>query len=275
MAKEEVFLQIGHVKTTNKLKWQGIPQWLSVILTLMGMVIVWQLLYVFFTIPKYILPSPWDIAVRFSQETGMLIRHSLVTLQEVLLGFLMSVAVGIPIAILIVHSKYFKNTIYPILIGVHCIPMVSLAPLLIIWLGFDMKTKVIIAFMISVFPIIINSVVGMQSMDKEMHDLARSLRASKWQIFLYFRLPKALPNIFGGFKVGITLAVVGAVVAEFVASDKGLGYLQLMANSQLDTTLEFCTLFMLAIIGIGLFYGMDLIERVAIPWNKGQRGKSE
>jgi NitT/TauT family transport system permease protein len=153
--------------------------------------------------------------------------------------------------------------------------MVSLAPLLIIWFGFDMKTKVIIAFMISVFPIIINAVVGMQSMDKEMLNLARSMRASKWQIFIYFRLPTALPSIFGGFKVGITLAVVGAVVAEFVASDRGLGYLQLMANSQLDTTLEFCTLFMLAMMGIGLFYGMDMIERLAMPWNKGKRGEKE
>jgi NitT/TauT family transport system permease protein len=275
MAKEEDFLHIQQDRPAKKLKWDGIPQWLSVILTLIGMVVVWQLLYLVFNIPKFIIPSPWDIAVRFSHETGMLFRHSLVTLQEVLLGFLMSVAIGIPIAILIVYSKYFANTFYPILIGVHCIPMVSLAPLLIIWFGFDMRTKVIIAFMISVFPVIINAVVGMQSMDKEMLNLARSLRASKWQIFIFFRLPTALPSIFGGFKVGITLAVVGAVVAEFVASDRGIGYLQLMANSQLDTTLEFCTLFMLAMMGIGLFYCMDLIERLAMPWNKGKRGKRE
>ncbi len=270
MEKENSELVLNQTNSFRKVKIKKVPQWVTVVLTLVGLVGFWQLLYLVFPIPHYLLPSPFSIAERMYLDAEMLFYHSLVTLEEVLLGFAISVVFGIPLAVLIVYSKYFANTIYPILVGIHCIPMVSLAPLLVIWFGYSMTTKVMIACLISVFPVIINAVVGMQSMDKEMDNLARSLRASNLQTFLYFRLPKALPSIFGGFKVGITLAVVGAVVAEFVASERGLGYLQLVANSQLDTTLEFCALFLLAFMGIGLFYLVELVGRFAMPWKRGR-----
>ncbi|WP_245809690.1 ABC transporter permease [Cohnella massiliensis] len=257
-----------------KLKWRQVSQGISVTMTLAALLIVWQALYWVFPIPEYLVPSPLRIAERFIQDFASLMRHAGYTLTEVLAGFFLSVLIGIPVAILIVSYRYFANTVYPILVGVHCIPMVAMAPLLVIWFGYEMKTKILIVFLISFFPIVINAVIGLQSMDKEMYSLARSMRASRLQIFTYFRLPKALPSMFGGFKVGITLAVVGAVVAEFVASSRGIGYLQLVANSQLDTTLEFCALFILAVMGIGLFYIVHFIERLAMPWHQGLKRRS-
>jgi NitT/TauT family transport system permease protein len=244
---------------------------ISVTLTLIGLIGLWQLSTIVFKIPTYLLPSPHEISIRFVSEFSLLFHHMTITLFEVILGFAFSVFVGLPIAILIVYSRYFANSFYPILVAVQCIPMIAIAPLLVIWFGFGLTTKVILAALISFFPIVINAVVGMKSLDKEMLYLARSLKATEWEIFFYFRLPKALPQLFGGFKVGITLAVVGAIVAEFVASEKGLGYLQLLANARLDTTMVFCSLVMLAAMGIALFYFVHLLERLMMPWYHGNR----
>jgi ABC-type nitrate/sulfonate/bicarbonate transport system, permease component len=248
---------------------------LSVILTIVGLFALWQLICWAGSIPEYILPTPSDILLRMVEDADALYRHSLVTLWEVFLGFAMAVAFGIPLAILLVYSRYISQSFFPIIVGIHCVPMVSLAPLLIIWFGFGLLTKVLIAFLISFFPIVINTTVGLRSMEKEMLNLAKSLRASSAQTFLYFRLPKALPSIFGGLKVGITLAIVGAIVAEFVASEKGLGYLQLMANSQLDVTMEFAVIFTLGIIGIGLFNLVGWIERLSMPWYHATRKEAD
>lgn len=191
---------------------------------------------------------------------------------EIFAGFGLSIVIGIPFAIVVVYSKYASQAFFPILIGLQCIPMVSLAPLLIVWFGFGMLSKVLIAFLISFFPILVNTIAGLKSMEKDMFMLSQSLRANSMQVFLYFRLPKALPSIFAGFKVGITLAVVGAVVAEFVSSERGLGYLQLVASSKLDVTLQFCVIVALAIIGLGLYNLVSILERMSIPWYKASRG---
>ncbi|MCK0472860.1 ABC transporter permease [Halalkalibacter sp. APA_J-10(15)] len=253
-----------------------IPQFVWAVLTLLGMASIWQLLTIVMDIPRYILPSPIDIGTRFVSDFQVLFSHSLTTLTEVLLGFGLSLAIGIPLAISIVYSRYLANSLYPILIGIQCIPMVSIAPILVIWFGYGLTTKILLACLISFFPVVINSVVGFRSLDKDMHDLGKSIGISEWKIFFYLRLPNALPHLFGGFKVGITLAVVGAIVGEFVASEHGLGYLQLTANARLDTTLVFATLLTLAIIGILLFCIVHLFERILMPWyheNKAGGGK--
>ncbi|MFF2484592.1 ABC transporter permease [Paenibacillus sp. NPDC058071] len=250
----------------------NLSQSLSVIATVAGMLVIWQLVCIIFEVPVYLLPTPLDIIQRIIVDWDVLIRHSGVTIFEILSGFGLSVVFGIPAAIIIVYSKYFSRSIFPILIGLQCVPMISIAPLLITWLGFGMVTKVIIAFLISFFPIIVNAVVGLKSTEKDMLMLAASLRANSLQVFLHFRLPKALPSIFGGFKVGITLAVVGAVVAEFVSSNRGLGYLQLVANSKLDITMQFCVIITLAIIGLVCYNLVGWIEKIAIPWYRAARG---
>ncbi|OLO28144.1 ABC transporter permease [Alkalihalophilus pseudofirmus] len=253
-----------------------LPQSLWATLTLVGLLSIWQFLTSLLEIPRYILPSPVDIIGRFITDFHMLFNHSLTTLTEVLLGFGLSLVIGVPLAVSIVYSRYLANSLYPILIGIQCIPMVSIAPILVIWFGYGLTTKVILACLISFFPIVINSVVGFRSLDKDMHDLGKSIGISEWKIFFYLRLPNALPHLFGGFKVGITLAVVGAIVGEFVASERGLGYLQLTANARLDTPLVFATLLTLAIIGMLLFFFVHLMEKVFMPWyhaNKAGGGK--
>ncbi|WP_062048352.1 ABC transporter permease [Bacillus sp. JCM 19034] len=253
-----------------------IPRFVWALLTLLGAVVVWQMLTILLDIPSYLLPSPLDIGTRFVLDFQMLFSHSITTVTEVLLGFSLSLVIAIPLAISIVYSRYLANSLYPILIGIQCIPMVSIAPILVIWFGYGLTTKILLACLISFFPIVINSVVGFRSLDKDMHDLGKSIGISEWKVFFYLRLPNALPHLFGGFKVGITLAVVGAIVGEFVASEHGLGYLQLTANARLDTPLVFATLVALAIIGMLLFSIVHLFERILMPWyheNKAGGGR--
>ena len=249
----------------------SIPKSFWSLLTLLGLALLWQLLTILLEIPRYLLPSPIEIVSRMVTEYNILFSHSVVTLSEVLLGFALSLVVGIPLAISIVYSKYLANSLYPILIGIQCIPMVSIAPILVIWFGYGLTTKILLACLISFFPIVINAVLGFRSLDKDMHDLGSSIGISEWKIFFYLRLPNALPHLFSGFKVGITLAVVGAIVGEFVASESGLGYLQLTANARLDTTLVFATLFTLAIIGMLLFSMVHLLEKWIMPWYQGNK----
>lgn len=258
------------------MKKKHLPQSLWAVLTLIGFFILWQAATVLFEIPRYLLPSPAEIFLRMVTDFNVLLSHSLTTITEVALGFALSLIIGIPLAISIIYSRYLANSLYPILIGIQCIPMVSIAPILVIWFGYGLTTKVLLACLISFFPIVINAVVGFRSLDKDMHDLGRSIGISEWKNFFYLRLPHALPHLFGGVKVGVTLAVVGAIVGEFVASEQGLGYLQLTANARLDTPLVFATLFTLAIIGILLFATVHLTEKLVMPWynaNKAQGGK--
>ncbi|MFC0469185.1 ABC transporter permease [Halalkalibacter kiskunsagensis] len=267
--------RINQAQTTITKRKIEVPQYVWSVLTLIGLGLLWQMLTVLLNIPSYILPSPLAIVTKFITEFSMIFSHSLTTLSEVLLGFGLSLLVGIPLAISIVYSRYLATSFYPILIAIQCIPMVSVAPILVIWFGYGLATKVLLASLISFFPIVINSVVGFRSLDSDMHDLGRSIGISEWKIFYYLRLPNALPHLFGGFKVGITLAVVGAIVGEFVASERGLGYLQLTANNRLDTVMVFATLLALALVGMLLFFAVHVVERLVMPWynsTKAERG---
>ncbi|MBI3078619.1 MAG: ABC transporter permease, partial [Deltaproteobacteria bacterium] len=154
----------------------------------------------------------------------------------------------------------------PYLVASQTTPIIVLAPLFLVWFGFGILSKVVVSFLIAFFPIVIDTVVGMRSVEPEMLHLARSLGARPLQVFAKFRFPKALPNIFGGLKVGITLAVVGAIVGEFIGANAGLGYLQLQANSNLDTTLLFSTIVVLSVMGVALFAVISALERVVIRW---------
>jgi NitT/TauT family transport system permease protein len=193
-----------------------------------------------------------------------------VTLQEVILGFGLSVCVGIPLAILIVYSRLFERVAFPLMVSLQTIPKVALAPILVMWLGYGIMPKVMVAFLISFFPIVISSVVGMRSAEKEMIYLVRSMGAGEIKTFLKIRLPNALPNIFAGLKIGIGQAVVGATVGEFIAAERGLGYLQLIAQVRLDTPLLFAAVVVLSLMGVLLFQVVALIERIAIPWNRAR-----
>ncbi len=199
--------------------------------------LLWELCCRLFRVPDFILPSPSVIIDKIISSWWLLLMNGLVTAQEIVLGFGMSVAVGIPLAVLVVYSRIFERVAFPFMVSLQTIPKVALAPILVMWLGYGILPKVMVAFLISFFPIVIAAVVGMRSAEKEMIYLVQSMGANELTTFLKIRLPRALPSIFGGLKVGMGQAVVGATVGEFIAAEHGLGYLQLISQVRLDTAL--------------------------------------
>ena len=228
----------------------------------------WEISVRALSIPDYVLPSPSVIATKIVVSWQLLLVNAFVTLQEILLGFGLSVLIAIPLAVAVVYSRIFERVAFPFMVSLQTIPKVALAPILVMWLGYGILPKVMVAFLISFFPIVINSVIGMRSAEKEMIYLVQSMGASELTTFLKIRLPKALPSIFGGLKVGMGQAVVGATVGEFIAAESGLGYLQLISQVRLDTPLLFAAVVVLSLLGVLLFNIVAWIERIALPWSR-------
>jgi NitT/TauT family transport system permease protein len=234
---------------------------------MLGALGLWYAIIYVFNTPKYILPLPQDVYQRIREDFWFLVWHGWITTYETLGGFALSIALGIPIAIALVASRTLDRALMPWLILSQTFPKVALAPLIVVWFGLGIMPKLLVTFLVAFFPIVISTVVGLRSAEREMLELAQSMRASRLQLFWHFRLPLALPNIFAGFKVSVAFAVVGAVIAEWVGATAGLGYLLLRANANLDTTLLFAVLAALMIIGVVLYYAVEFIERISIPWH--------
>jgi NitT/TauT family transport system permease protein len=226
-----------------------------------------------FRIPEYLLPLPSAVGREVARETAYLLPHVATTSLEILAGFLLAVIVGVPMAMVLVYSPALERSVYPLLVGSQSIPKVAIAPLLIFWTGIGLLPKVLVAFMIAFFPIVIDTTVGLRSIEPEMLHLARSMGASETKIFLKMRLPTALPHIFAGLKVAVTLAVVGAIVGEFIQADRGLGYVLLQANAQINTPLSFAAILILALVGVVMFVAVSAIEKIMIPWHASQRSE--
>jgi NitT/TauT family transport system permease protein len=243
------------------------------LLTLLTLIVLWQTATVLFALPPYLLPSPLVILSQIKRDWLMLLSHGWITVFEVVTGFVISVLIGVPIAIWVTYSKAFDNAVYPLIVGSQTIPKVALAPLLLAWFGFGMAPKIIIVVLVAFFPIVINSVVGLRSAPVEMLHLARSMGASPVQIFWRFRLPQALPSIFAGMKLATVLAVIGAVVAEFVGADSGLGYLIMIAGANFDVARQFSAIVVLSIVGMIFFWLAGRIERICLPWHVSVRAQ--
>jgi len=248
--------------------WQRVLYPTIAILVVLG---VWEAWVQLWDVEPYLMPSVPAVAESMVTEFRPLLPDTWTTLKEILLGFALSVAVGVPIAVALVSSKTFEMAIYPLLVIAQVVPKVAIAPLIIVWIGFGISSKVLIAFMIAFFPIVIDSVVGLRSIEIEKLYLARSMGASSRQTFFKIRLPHALPSIFSGLKLSITFAVIGAVVGEFVASDSGLGRVIMAASSQYDTALMFTGVAYLTIIGLALFFAVEFAERLLLPWHVSRR----
>jgi NitT/TauT family transport system permease protein len=233
--------------------------------------VAWELTVRLFALPEYLLPGPEPVFVALAQNMRTLAAQSLWTAGTVLAGFLVAAAVAIPLAMLIVISPVLERLLYPPMVATQSIPKIALAPLFIVWFGFGVAPKVAVAFLIAFFPIVIDTIVGLRSIDPAMIQLARSMGAPPRRIFLKLRLPHALPMIFGGLKVASALAVVGALTGEFVGSDRGLGYLLVQASGNLNTALLFATLVILSAMAMAFFYLVEMLERIAIPWHASQR----
>jgi len=229
--------------------------------------VVWQLYTQMLGINRIVLPSPVDILHASIINWEVLLRESWPTFLESVLGFALAVAIGIPFAVCVANSRILNLTMYPILIATQSIPKVAVAPIILVWFGLGMQSKLVIAFLVAFFPIVVDTAAGMRATPVGLLELARSLRASPLQVFLKVQFPAALPFIFAGAKVAVTLAVIGAVIGEFIGSVGGLGNLLLTANSQLDSPLAWAALVWLSGLGILLFATVVIAERVVMPWS--------
>ncbi len=240
------------------------------ILTLAGMAVAWHAATTWFAIPPWLLPSPRAVGEVLYGFRHLLPVHVWVTLAETVAGFLLSIAVGVPLAVLIVWSPMLQRTIYPIILAAQSIPKVAIAPLFLVWIGYGMVSKVLVVVSVAFFPIVVDTVTGLMAVEPDLLDMVRVLRASTLQTFLKIRLPACLPYFFSGTKVAVTLAVVGSVIGEFVGSDKGLGYLILVSGSQLNTAMVFGVLVILSVMGMLLFAMVEGLQRVFCPWSVGK-----
>ena len=231
----------------------------SVLLTTV-ILLIWQVSVPLLGLSEFVLPTPWSIGERMVKDAELLALHASFTLLEELVGFAVAVVLGIPLALAIFYSRVFENAVYPLLVALQTVPKIALAPLMVLYLGYGWTPKIVLAFLISFFPIVISTVVGLQSLDKGLVNMVRSMGSTEWQTFFKVRLPAALPSIFGGLKVAISLAVIGAIIGEYIAAERGLGYLQLQANSQFDTTLNFATVVTISLVGVLLYYAVAIVE---------------
>lgn len=240
-------------------------------LVVVAILVVWQLAVSTFRIPIFLVPAPLAVLARLHEQAGLLLTHTLATLLVTLLGFSVAVVLGVFGALAIAQSRTVERFMLPLLVFSQVVPKIAVAPLLIIWFGFSPKSRVIVAFLICFFPVLIGTVTGLKSVEAELLDLTRQLRATRWQTFWKVSFPSALPHIFAGLKVAITLAVVGAIVAEWVGSDVGLGYMLLVANGNFDVILAFAVLVLLTLVGVVLFIAVELLERLVLPWHVSRR----
>lgn len=227
---------------------------------------VWHFYVVVFNVPYVVLPTPLQVAQTIFSRFGLLMEEAWVTALECIYGFALSLAIGIPIAVIMTYSRNANLMFYPLLVASQSIPKVAVAPILLIWFGTGMQSKLAMAFVIAFFPIVVDTATGLRSTSPELLELARSLQCSRLQTFFKIQLPSALPSIFSGAKIAVTLAVIGAVIGEFIGSNEGLGNLLLTANSQLDSALVWASLVILSVLGMALYGAVVIAEKLLMPW---------
>ncbi len=237
---------------------------LSLLIALGG----WQLAVIFTDLPSFILPSPTDVGTRFLRalSDGSLLRHSSITLLEILLGLLTGTAAATALGYLLAKSHLFERLLAPYLVASQAVPIVAIAPLLIIWFGPGIFSKVLICALIVFFPVLVNTVVGVRAVPSALRDLMRSLRATRWQTLRYLEIPAALPVFLGGLRIGAALSVIGAVVGEFVGADRGLGFLINVGRGQYDTALVFVAIFVLVALALVLYGVVAWLESYLLKW---------
>ena len=257
----------GNDKRGFEITYKFFSAWGGPSLILISLVGIWELTVHLFNVPLWQLPPPSAIEQELVNNWSLLWLHTAVTLEEVILGFSVALIAGIVLAIGIAYSKILERSIYPIIIASQTIPVIAIAPLLLIWIGYGILPKVIVVAITSFFPITVNSVDGIKSVDADMVNMMRTMGASKWQIFTKLQIPNAMPYLFSGIKVGVSISVIGAVIGEWVGASKGLGYLITYSQPLFLTARVFAAIFILSVMGIGLFLLASLAERLMLPWH--------
>ncbi|MER6947907.1 ABC transporter permease [Nonomuraea sp. NPDC000554] len=233
---------------------------------------VWWAITEFGIVPRYLVPSPGATLQVIAEKSGYLGHHTLVTAYETVLGFAIAVVVGVAAAVLMVASAEVEKTLYPLLLFAQVIPKIAIAPLFVVWLGFGLTPRIVVAVLIAFFPVVISMVTGLKSVDPEMLQLASTMGAGPAKTFAKIRFPASLPFLFSGLKVAVTLAVTGAVVGEFVGGNEGLGSVILQANGNIDTPMLFAGLLVMSLLGVVLFVAVEIAERLLLPWHASRRG---
>jgi NitT/TauT family transport system permease protein len=228
--------------------------------------LVWHSYVVLFQVPIVVLPTPWQVLQAMVQEWKILGEEAWITALECIYGFALAMGIGIPIAVIMTYSRIANQMFYPLLVASQSIPKVAVAPILLVWFGTGIKSKLAMAFVIAFFPVVVDTATGLRSTSPELIELARSLQCTRLQTFFKIQLPSALPSIFSGAKIAVTLSVIGAVIGEFIGSNEGLGNLLLTANSQLNSPLVWASLTVLSVLGV-ILYGLVVVaERLLMPW---------
>lgn len=240
--------------------------------TALGLIALWEGSVRALDIPAYLLPAPSAIVRGLAANWPRVAESAVPTTVNMVGGFLLSAAVGIPLAMALAYSALFERAVYPIVVFLQIVPKIAIAPLFIIWFGFGTMPKLLLVFLLTFFPIVVNAVVGFKTVDPGIMEFARATGARGLRTFLRIQFPSALPSIFTGLKVAAALASTAAVVAEFVSSDNGLGYLIITYNGQLMTPMVFATIFVLGAIGLGFYYIIELLERFLLPWHIAKLG---
>ncbi len=246
---------------------------LSVVFVTLGFLLVWEAGVYAFRLPHYFLPPPSMVLRELASEPLWYLHHGLQTLYTTLLGFVLALLLGVGAAIGIVYSRFLEHTLYTLLVSLNSIPKIALAPLFIIWLGTGTESKVAVSFLIALFSIVVDTVLGLRSADPDALDLLKTMRGTALQALVKIRFPNALPHMFAGMKVAISLALVGAIAGEFVASQEGLGFVILQSQSMFKTTRVFASIVLLGVLGTILFFLVDLAERVVCPWHVSHRAE--
>lgn len=234
-------------------------------------VVLWDLAIRILKIPPYQIPPPLEVVATLWKDGPELLAQAWPTTVATLWGFALSAVIGIPLAMLIAGSKTVEDYLYPLLVFSQSIPKVAIAPLFVVWFGFGILPKVLSAFLLGFFPVVVSAVQGFKSVDAELLDLARAMEANRLQIFRMISLPHAMPAIFSGLKVSITLAIVGAVVGEFVGANSGIGFVLQRSIGNFELPTMFAALIILALLGVILFWIIEAVERIAVPWHASQR----
>jgi len=245
-------------------------EYLFVPLALLLFLGLWELIVRLGDYPPFFLPSPGRVYTKFLivVRDGTLWRHTQITLVEIFGGLALGLTVATSLGYILAKSRLVERVLSPYIVASQSIPIVSLAPLLVIWLGFGSLSKIVVCALTLFFPVLINTIIGIRSAERDLIDLMRSLEATRWQVFTMLEVPAALPVLLGGLKVGVTLSVIGAVVGEFVGADRGLGFLVNLARGLFDTPLMFVALFTLVAIAISLYAAVTVLEGLLLSWKK-------
>lgn len=235
------------------------------------LLLAWEIGVRVFDVPRYILPALSSIIKQFFAHIDLIWQYAIVTGIETIVGYMLAVVLGIPLAMLVAFSKTLRQTFYPTAVALEMVPKIAFAPLFVVWFGFGFVPKMIIVFLVCFFPILLNGILGFTSLSPEMGHFSRSTGADSLTMFWKIRLPAALPELFVGLKGAAVNATVGATIAEWIGGDAGLGYYIQIATGQLRMDLAFAIIFVLAFIGLVLFYVVQAIEKRVIPWHVSQR----